>query len=186
MKMETRKMTFGLALVLILMGFGIGTLSGMVGIGGGLLIIPLLMSFFAFSQQKATGTSLAMLLPPIGIFAVMAYSKTGNIDWGFAGLLALGFTFGGYAGAWLVNKGLIHPTALRIALALFLVYVAFNMLFRTGGRARSALESLLMVIGFAGVYVAMRLLGRKWMKTPCWGETYRSKLRHTVTVDYEI
>ena len=104
-------MTFLLALSLVVMGFLIGSVSGMVGIGGGLLVIPLLTFFYAFSQQKATGTSLAMLLPPIGVFAVLAYAKGDNIDWRFAGLLALGFTFGGYAGAWLVNKGHIHPTA---------------------------------------------------------------------------
>lgn len=179
-------MTFWLTLTLNMMGFLIGTLSGMVGIGGGLLVIPLLMMVFSFNQQKATGTSLAMLLPPIGLFAVMAYSKTGNIDWRFAGLLAVGFTFGGYAGAWLVNKELIHPTALRIMLALFLIYVAANMLFRSGGRARSALESLMIVIGFFFVYTAMRLLGRKWMRTPSGEETYRKRVRFSMTVDYEI
>ena len=179
-------MTIWITLSLFLLGLLIGTLSGMVGIGGGLLVIPLLMFFFAFSQPKATGTSLAMLLPPIGIFAVMAYSKAGNIDWRFAGLLALGFTFGGYAGTWLVNKGLIHPTALRISLALFLVYVAANMLFRSGGRARSALETLVVMVGFALAYVLMRLLGRRLMRTPCWGQTYQSRLRHGLALDYEI
>lgn len=179
-------MTFWIMLSLFLLGLLIGTLSGMVGIGGGLLVIPLLMFFFSFSQQRATGTSLAMLLPPIGIFAVMAYSRAGNIDWRFAGLLALGFTFGGYAGAWLVNKGLIHPTALRISLALFLVYVAASMLFRSGGRARSALETLLVMVGFALAYVLMRLLGRRLMRTPCWGQTYQSRLRHGLALDYEI
>jgi uncharacterized protein len=186
MSKEICDMTIWIALSLLLMGLLIGTLSGMVGIGGGLLVIPLLMFFFAFSQQKATGTSLAMLLPPIGGFAVIAYSRAGNIDWRFAGLLALGFTFGGYAGAWLVNKGLIHPTALRISLALFLIYVAASMLFRSGGRARSALETLLVIAGVAGFYVWMRLLGRKWMRTPCWGETYRNRLRHGTHIDYEI
>ena len=179
-------MTFGITLSLFILGFLIGTLSGTVGIGGGVLVIPLLMFFFAFSQEKATGTSLAMLLPPIGMFAVLAYSKTGNIDWRFAGLLALGFTFGGYAGAWLVNKGLIHPTALRVGLALFLIYVAGNMLFRSGGRARAAAESLLLVTGCALAYAAMRLLGREWMKTPRLGETYRNKMQHAAAVDFEI
>ena len=179
-------MTFLLALSLVVMGFLIGSVSGMVGIGGGLLVIPLLTFFYAFSQQKATGTSLAMLLPPIGVFAVLAYAKGDNIDWRFAGLLALGFTFGGYAGAWLVNKGHIHPTALRIALALLLVYVAANMLFRSGGRARSALEALLMVAAFGLAYFVLRLLGRKWMRTPCGCHTYRSRLRHAVPVEYDI
>jgi len=110
-------MTIWMIVSLCLIGLGIGMISGMVGIGGGLLIIPILMIGFAFTQQQATGTSLAMLLPPVGIFAVMAYAKTGNVDWRFAGLLALGFVIGGYIGAWLVNHDYIHPTVLRVGLA---------------------------------------------------------------------
>src|SRR5689334_18824349 len=68
-------------LILLLIGLAIGTISGMVGIGGGVLVMPVLMFFFGFAQAKANGTSLAMLLPPIGIFAVLAYWRTDNIDW---------------------------------------------------------------------------------------------------------
>ena len=172
--------------VLILMGFGIGTVSGIVGIGGGVLVIPLLMFFFGMSQQKANGTSLAMLLPPIGIFAVLAYSKAGNINWAFAGLLAFGFTSGAYVGAWIVNRGLINQNAMRITFALFLVYVGASLLFRAGGHARAALETSLMVVGFSMTYVIMRILGRKFMRAPSWGETFRGKLRHAIPYDYQI
>ena len=172
--------------VLLLMGFGIGTVSGVVGIGGGILVIPLLMFFFGFTQQKANGTSLAMLLPPIGILAVVMYAKAGNINWAFAGLLAVGFTAGAYVGGWMVNRGLLNATAMRITFALFLAYVAAALLFRSGGHARAALETSLMVGGFAATYFVMRLLGRKWMRTPSWGDMYRDKLRHAVPYDYEI
>ena len=97
-------MTPTTALTLIFVGFAIGTFSGMVGIGGGILVIPVLMFYFGFSQARANGTSLAMLLPPIGIFAVLAYWRAGNIDWATAGLLAVGFACGAYVGARLVPR----------------------------------------------------------------------------------
>ena len=171
--------------LLVVIGLGIGAISGMVGIGGGVLVIPALMILFSFSQPKANGTSLAMMLPPIGILAVINYARAGNVNWAVAGLLALGFFFGAHVGAWMVNRGWIHPTAMRLTFALFLIYVAGSLLFRTGGRARAALETSLMVAGFAVTYTLMRLLGRKWMKTPSWGETYRAKLRYGPW-DYEI
>ena len=84
------------ACILILIGLAIGALSGIVGIGGGVLVIPALVLFFGFTQQKANGTSLAMLLPPIGILAVINYARAGTINWAFAALLACGFVFGAY------------------------------------------------------------------------------------------
>jgi hypothetical protein len=173
-------------IVLLVIGLGIGMISGMVGIGGGVLVIPLLMFFFGFSQAKANGTSLAMLLPPIGIFAVLSYSRAGNIDWRFAGLLALGFAIGAYVGATMVNRGWINPTTLRVTFALLLVYCAGRILFRPGGRARAALETSLLVAGFAIAYAIMRLLGQRWTKAPDWGRMYRQKQTKHVDHDYEI
>jgi uncharacterized membrane protein YfcA len=159
----------------------------MVGIGGGVLVIPVLMIGFGFSQTKANGTSLAMLLPPIGVFAVAAYARAGNVDWRYAGLLAGGFAVGAYVGAWLVNKGLINPTTLRICFALVLVYCAGRILFRPGGRARSALETLLLVVGFALAYAVMRVFGRQLKRSPShWGRIYRERQREPFEHDYEI
>ena len=172
--------------MLLLIGLGIGIISGMVGIGGGVLIIPLLMFFFGFSQARANGTSLAMLLPPIGIFAVITYWNAGNVDWRFALLLALGFAVGAYVGGMMVNRGLINPTALRVGFALLLIYCAARLLFRPGGQARAALETSLMVAAFAMTYLAMRLLGRRWKRSPDWGAIYRSKRDDSVGYDYEI
>src|SRR5580765_8167162 len=86
--------------LILLAGVGllIGVLSGLVGIGGGILVIPVLMIGFAFSQAEANGTSLAMLLPPIGIFAVLTYSRAGYVNWRFALVLAAGFAPGAYLG----------------------------------------------------------------------------------------
>lgn len=85
----------------VLLGFGAGTLSGIVGIGGGILIVPVLTLFFHMSQHKAQGTSLGALLAPIGALAFYEYYKAGNVDLKAALLIALGFVFGGYlGGAW--------------------------------------------------------------------------------------
>ena len=180
-------MSLTLGIGLILIGLMVGVVGGMVGIGGGVVVIPLLMFAFGMTQAKANGTSLAMMLPPIGVFAVLTYARAGNIDWRFAMLLALGFAAGALIGAIIVNTNSINPTALRVCFALFLVYCAMRMLFRPGGRARSALEVSIIVIFFALLYAVMRLIGKRLMHSPSrWGQMYRAKIRRRVEHDYEI
>ena len=174
------------AAVLLLAGLAIGAFSGMVGIGGGILVIPVLMFFFGFSQARANGTSLAMMLPPIGVFAVAAYWRAGNVDWRYAALLAAGFAVGAYAGARALNGGWINPAALRVAFALLLVYCAGRLLFRSGEPARAALETSLLILSFAATYVVLRLLGRRWRRAPDWGAIYRERQRQPYEFDYEI
>ena len=181
-------MTVGMVCLLVALGVLIGTVSGMVGIGGGILVIPLLILILGYGQEKATGTSLAMLLPPIGLFAVLTYSRAGNIDWRVAGLLALGFLFGGLLGGWLVNSRIIPAVVLRVGLALFLIYFAGTLLFRSGSRARAALEACLLVAGFAAVYGVLRLLGRHWTRRPGAREIYHQRrlARKLTGEDYQI
>jgi len=85
----------GLYLVL---GIVAGVLSGVVGIGGGVLIVPALVYLFHQSQHKAQGTSLGALLAPIGVFAFVAYYRAGNADIKAAVYIAIGFMVGGYFG----------------------------------------------------------------------------------------
>jgi len=82
----------------LLLGLLVGVLSGIVGIGGGILIIPALVYFFHMNQHKAQGTSLAALLAPIGALAFWEYYKAGNVDLKAGLLIALGFLVGGYFG----------------------------------------------------------------------------------------
>ena len=84
---------------LIIIGFLAGLLSGLVGVGGGILIIPLLMIFLGFSQHQAQGTALFAMLPPIGILAAMNYYKEGFVRWEYAIIIALTFVVGGYFGS---------------------------------------------------------------------------------------
>src|SRR4029453_8450183 len=72
-------------------GFLTGIIGGLFGVGGGEIFIPLLIYLFGFSQHQAQGTSLAVLLPPIGLLAALRYYRAGHVDFAVAGLLALGF-----------------------------------------------------------------------------------------------
>lgn len=114
-------------LILIAVGMCAGLLSSMVGIGGGIVIVPALVFVFGISQKMAQGTSLAMLLPPIGILGVMIYHKAGNIRWDYALILILSFVLGSYFGAkWVQNMNTI--TVKRI-FAIFMIVIAVKYLF---------------------------------------------------------
>jgi uncharacterized protein len=83
----------------IILGLSAGILSGVVGIGGGVLIVPALVFLFGFSQQQAQGTTLALLVPPIGIFAAWTYYQHGFVNIKVAVFIALGFILGSIVGA---------------------------------------------------------------------------------------
>ncbi|MDD5665655.1 MAG: sulfite exporter TauE/SafE family protein [Candidatus Omnitrophota bacterium] len=83
----------------ILIGLVAGMASGLIGIGGGIIVVPCLIYLFGFSQHAAQGTTLAMMIPPIGLLAAWAYYKNGHVNLPVAGLICLGFILGGYLGA---------------------------------------------------------------------------------------
>jgi uncharacterized protein len=96
-----------------------GVASGMFGIGGGVLLVPLLGLLFAFSQHRAQGTSLVALIPPTGVLALMAYSREGFVSWRTGLLLIPGVFLGGIAGGMLAEK--IKPRIMRKVFAGILV-----------------------------------------------------------------
>ena len=108
---------------LLLFGAAIGAVSGLLGIGGGVLLIPGLILLFGFSQAEAQGTSLAVLIPPIGIFAALVYYQHGFVRLPVIGLIALGFMIGAYFGARLVPH--ISPAHLRLAFGVLMLYLGF-------------------------------------------------------------
>ena len=111
----------------ILLGLAAGILSGLIGIGGGIVIVPALVFIFGLSQQTAQGTTLAVLIPPIGILAAWTYYKAGFVDVKIAGLICLGFILGGLIGA-KIATGL--PTAvLEKIFGVVLLLVSIKMLF---------------------------------------------------------
>lgn len=83
----------------IILGLVAGTLSGMIGIGGGIIIIPALVFFFGLSQHMAQGTTLALMVPPVGILAAWTYYKQGYVDLSMAAFICIGFFIGGFLGA---------------------------------------------------------------------------------------
>lgn len=112
----------------LLLGVFIGIVSGLVGIGGGALLIPVLVFAYGMTQHKAQGTSLAMLLLPTGIFAFWKYWKVGDVDLRMAILVALGFALGGWiGGSWAVH---LSDVTLRRGFAVVLIVVAVRMLFK--------------------------------------------------------
>ena len=86
-------------LLCLAVGLAAGVFSGLLGIGGGIFIIPVLVFLLGFSQQTAQGTTLAMMVPPIGLLAAWAYYKAGFVDIKVAGLMCIGFFIGGFFGA---------------------------------------------------------------------------------------
>ena len=85
--------------IYLVLGLAAGALSGLMGIGGGLILIPVLIYIFKFTQLQAQGTTLALLLPPIGLLAAMVYYKNGYVDMKAALFICLGFFIGGFFGA---------------------------------------------------------------------------------------
>ncbi|MBI3554450.1 MAG: sulfite exporter TauE/SafE family protein [Elusimicrobia bacterium] len=116
-----------IALGYILLGLFSGAVSGLIGIGGGVVIVPCLVLLFGLSQQQAQGTTLALLIPPIGILAAWTYYKQGFVDVKIAGLICLGFVFGGLLGAKLA-VGLSNEV-LRKVFGSALLLIALKMIF---------------------------------------------------------
>jgi uncharacterized membrane protein YfcA len=118
-----------MAALYLLLGLVAGVFSGIIGIGGGILIIPALTYFFHQSQLKAQGTSLGALLAPIGLLAFLAYYRAGNVDVKAAFLIAAGFLVGGYfGGIWAQH---LSPLVLRRVFGIVLLAVAADMLLRS-------------------------------------------------------
>ena len=113
-------------LILLCIGIAAGMLSGMVGVGGGIIIVPALVYFLGFSQQMAQGTSLSILLLPTGIFAVMNYYKEGYVDWKVALIIASSFLLGGYLGSKVAIS--LDQAVVKKIFATFMVLMGLKML----------------------------------------------------------
>jgi len=114
-------------LMLILIGLAAGFLCGMVGLGGGIILIPALMLFLAMDQRMAQGTTIAIMLPPIGFFAAFNYYKAGYVNIKYALVIAAVFMVGGYLGSKLALN--LPVPVLKKIFAVVLVVVAAKMIF---------------------------------------------------------
>jgi uncharacterized membrane protein YfcA len=114
-------------LLYILLGVTAGVLSGLIGIGGGVIIVPALVFLFGFSQHKAQGTTLALLVPPIGLPAAWAYFKHDYVNFEVAMLVCIGFFLGGFLGAKLTTG--LSNVVLERTFGVAMLAIALKMLF---------------------------------------------------------
>jgi len=122
-----KKMSITTILILAIIGLAAGILSGMAGVGGGVIEIPALILLLGMSQFEAQGTSLAMMIPPIGILAAINYYRDGYINWKFALILALFFFVGGFLGSKIVLQ--IPQNIVKKGFAAFIFLIALKMFF---------------------------------------------------------
>lgn len=127
--MKPKKAAMEMQMILILVAVGIcaGMLSGLVGVGGGIIIVPALVFFLAFSQKMAQGTSLGILLLPVGILGVIQYYKQGYIDMRVVAIISVAFLAGSYFGS-KIALNLPQETVKKI-FAVMMILIAVKMLF---------------------------------------------------------
>jgi hypothetical protein len=115
------------AFLYMLLGLVAGILSGLIGIGGGTIIVPALVLFFGISQHMAQGTTLALLVPPIGILAAWTYYRQGYVDLHIAGFMCLGFFIGGLVGAKIATS--LSNIVLERIFGAALLLISLKMIF---------------------------------------------------------
>lgn len=113
--------------LLLLIGVTAGALSGLFGIGGGVVIVPALIYFAGYTQHLATGTSLAVLLPPIGVAAVYEYYRHGNVNMRAALVIAAATIVGAWAGSLVANR--MAGPYLRLAFGTFIVILGVSLIY---------------------------------------------------------
>lgn len=112
--------------ILALIGIVAGMLSGFIGIGGGVIIVPALVYFLSLSQHEAQGTSIALMLPPIGILAAMNYYKAGTLNVKYALIVAATFIIGGYIGSRISLQ--LPPETVKRVFGIIMLFVALKMI----------------------------------------------------------
>jgi uncharacterized membrane protein YfcA len=110
----------------ILLGAVAGIFSGVFGIGGGTILIPALVYLFSLTQHQAQGTTLAIMVPPIGLLAALRYYYSGNVKLGMAGFICLGFFIGGLIGANMIQS--VSDPLLKRLFGIFLLFVSIEMI----------------------------------------------------------
>ncbi|MBK5209166.1 MAG: sulfite exporter TauE/SafE family protein [Flavobacteriaceae bacterium] len=121
-------MTVTTILILIIIGLSAGILSGMVGVGGGIIMVPLFVLFLGLTQHNAQGLSLAVMLPPVTFLAVYNYQKAGGgIDWRVALIVSLLFVIGGFIGSKIALQ--IDQRTLKKVFGFLMLFVAIKLIF---------------------------------------------------------
>ncbi len=121
-------MSFNDIIILALIGLSAGIVSGLLGVGGAIIIVPALVFFFGLTQHQAQGTSLGILLLPVGFLAFWNYYKQGYVNFKIAIVVALAFFIGGYLGSVLAVR--LPERTLKIAFGILIVFLGLRMIFK--------------------------------------------------------
>jgi len=114
-------------LIVLVIGVFAGAFGGFIGIGGGLIVVPCLVYFVGMSQHTAQGTSLAMMLPPIGVLAVYNYYKQGNVDFRVAAILCISFVAGSFFGSKIALS--LSADQIKKAFGVIIILIGIKMVF---------------------------------------------------------
>ncbi|HYV37814.1 MAG TPA: sulfite exporter TauE/SafE family protein [Gemmataceae bacterium] len=150
----------------IAIGLVVGTVSGAIGIGGGVLMLPAMIWICGMKPAVAAGTSLVILVPPLVLPAALEYYRRGNVDLTAALFIAITFSFGAYAGAWLRHEHLLPEELLRLGLGLIMMYAAFNMIVISDSEATKAAGGIVATVFAWLAYLGLRLLGKRALARP--------------------
>ena len=126
--------------LLILIGLAAGFSSGLFGLGGGIIIVPALVYLLGLSPHRATGTSLAVLLPPVGLAAVIEYYRHGDVDFKMAAVIAVMMLVGAWLGAGFAQK--LSSSSMRMMFGVFLVVLGVYTIYRAANEASESGEKL--------------------------------------------
>ncbi len=165
----------------LFLGVLVGVLSGILGLGGGIFLVPALIFLFGFSPQQAQGTSLAVLIPPIGLFAALEYWRKGYIDFSVVGLICLGFVFGAYAGAFFVDR--IPVSTMRRIFGFFMFFIAVQMVFT---RPDQRVGSVVPAVVATALLALLQRLERRGFATGRWRATLERHKPEPPHIEYHI
>ena len=118
--------------ILLIVGLMAGALSGFVGVGGGIIIVPAMIYFMNMNQMQAQGISLALLMLPVGVLGVVNYYKAGHIQFSYVLLMAVGFIVGNYFGSKYAMRVPEHK--IKFFFSVLMLYVAVQMLWKSGSK----------------------------------------------------
>ena len=124
-------------LMLLAIGLLAGVASGFVGVGGGLVLVPAMVVFLGLGQHAAQGTSLAMMLPPVGILAVLQYHRAGEVHWAYAAVLCVTFVIGAWTGSkWSLK---LSESWVKLVFGAVMLYASCRMLYTAWSQLKPTL-----------------------------------------------
>ncbi len=145
--------------VLIAFGIMVGVFSGIMGLGGGAVMIPIMVLLLGLTQQQAHGTSLAVMIPPVTLPAVIEYYRNGNVKLGVAAWMSLGVLMGTFFGAYLANQ--LPRETLKLVFGFVLIYVAAYTVFGKEHLTRTVVLAAVVTVLAVGAFALT-----KWIDGP--------------------